>query len=417
MGNLNELISNFFRDIFKPDEIGLRIIERKFQDFGITLNVEQKRMLTQQLQTAKLNKINISLTDEQEEQLKNNDDSLEEIIIDFGDTEGLNQLDKKIGDIIEDTLSEILSTISDSLLKAWMSQAPNLLQEQKNERSQFLSRIDEIWCKPLDLLEILLSISLEAGSDFNQSFRPTVSQKNNFVVEVLTQLHARACQVGLEILTLLQNGFADGAHARWRTLHEVTIIARFVEKHGNELAERYLYHADILEYKAALNYKDNYDQLGYEPIPQETLDALKARCEALVQRFGKPFKDKQYGWAASVLKNPNFAEIEKSINFDHLRPFYKMANINVHADSRGTYFRLGSPPGNPELLLAGSSIFGIAEPAQNTAYSIYHMNATVLLLSSDFENLAFITATGKLMNEVVWAFDDAAEKLENETGS
>lgn len=72
-----------------------------------------------------------------------------------------------------------------------------------------------MWHKPLALLEMLLATALEAGDDFNREFRPRVVERDDYVFEVLTRLHARTCQLTSEILVLLKSGHADGAHARF----------------------------------------------------------------------------------------------------------------------------------------------------------------------------------------------------------
>ncbi|NJM53745.1 MAG: hypothetical protein HC846_10380 [Blastocatellia bacterium] len=73
--------------------------------------------------------------------------------------------------------------------------------------------------------------------------------------EVLLSLYARACLVSSEILVLLKAGFPDGSHARWRTLHEIAVVAMFIEKHGKEVAERYLLHEYVEDYKGAMQHQ------------------------------------------------------------------------------------------------------------------------------------------------------------------
>ena len=71
-------------------------------------------------------------------------------------------------------------------------------------------------------------ISRESGDLFNESF----GKNNDQVFFVLWRLHARSCQITMEILALLKSGFADGAHARWRTLHEIAVTALFIKQQG-----------------------------------------------------------------------------------------------------------------------------------------------------------------------------------------
>lgn len=109
---------------------------------------------------------------------------------------------------------------------------------------------------------------------------------------------------------------------------------------------------------------------------------------------------------------PNFANIEEKVRESHMQPFVKLAHVNVHAGSKGISYRLGSPP-NEDLLVAGASIFGIGEPAQNTAYTINKLTSTVLLYKNNsFDNLGSILALRKFMEEVIWEFDRAMEEQE-----
>lgn len=43
----------------------------------------------------------------------------------------------------------------------------------------------------------------------------------------------------LEILTLVKNGLADGAFARWRSLFELSVISNFISSNSEEVAKAY----------------------------------------------------------------------------------------------------------------------------------------------------------------------------------
>lgn len=141
----------------------------------------------------------------------------------------------------------------------------------------------------------------------------------NHLIDVLSRSHARACQITEEILCLLQGGFADGAMARWRTLHEVAVVASFIAAHGEELAERYVLHEVVEAKRAAAEYQKCQQRLaGYDPIEERELKALQASYDDAIARFGKEFKG-QYGWAAHQLKiaKPNFDDIERAVGIGH----------------------------------------------------------------------------------------------------
>lgn len=75
-------------------------------------------------------------------------------------------------------------------------------------------------------------------------------EKQDYLFEALTGLHARACRVAVEIHHLLAGGFPMGALARCRTLHEIAVTMMILADFGcmdehPDLAERFLLHEDI----------------------------------------------------------------------------------------------------------------------------------------------------------------------------
>ena len=171
----------------------------------------------------------------------------------------------------------------------------------------------------------------------------------------------------------------DDAHARWRALHEMSVVSHFISEKGQDIAERYLLHDTVQRYKLALKHREYRERLNEQPISQEEFDELKAEHDKLVERFGRSFKE-EYGWAASALGKgrPTIWDIEESVALEHLRPYYRMASANVHANAHGVYYRLGANPLTSEMLLAGPSIFGLAEPGRlngDFTWSSYHGTA------------------------------------------
>ena len=216
------------------------------------------------------------------------------------------------------------------------------LQERTAERLAFEERLEATWRRPIDLLDLFIHLSTEAGSDFNSEYREGAVDSDDAVFEALTKLHGRGCQVAREILALLRSGLADGAHARWRTLHEIAIVACLLGAHEQELAERYLLHETVQQYKLALQYQSHYQALKFEPISQEVVTQLKESRDQLIAQFGTPFKN-DYGWAASItgIPNPTMVDLEKKVELDYFRPVYRWASDNVHPNAHGANFRLG----------------------------------------------------------------------------
>src|ERR1039458_2598896 len=113
---------------------------------------------------------------------------------------------------------------------------------------------------------MLLTMSREWCHEANE--RESARKKNieEKVRGLLIRFLVRSCQVTDEIICLLENGFADGAMARWRTLHEIGVVAAVISKHGEEIAKRYVAHQAVESERAMKKYQSCYQQLGYKPI-------------------------------------------------------------------------------------------------------------------------------------------------------
>ena len=265
----------------------------------------------------------------------------------------------------------------------------------------------------MDLLDLVIALSTEAGTEFNRKVRNEAVGSSDAVFEALIRLHAKACQVSGEVLALLRAGFADGAHARWRSLHEISVVASFIREHGQELAERYLLHEKIQQYKLACDYEKFFDRLDFEPLSKETSDNLKVQCDELIARFGDAFKN-DYGWAASAIGShrPTMSDIEQHVQLDHMRPYYRMASDNVHPNSHGAYFRLGLHSSQDKVLLAGPSNLGLADPGHSTAISLLQVTTNLLVTESIFDCVVTIKVLSELTNEVGEAFLKVHQELE-----
>ena len=319
-------------------------------------------------------------------------------------------LESLIADIVPGLMDDIASLILASVKK----DASSGLKELRRDREGFEKRLSRRWKYPLDLLDLSVALNIEAGTEFNRKFRNEAAGSGDAVFEALTRLHARGCQVSAEVLALLRAGFADGAEARWRSLHEMAVVASLIQEHGQELAERYLLHETIQQYKLASEYQKYYDRLGHVPPSREDFDQLKEQRDELIARFGRVFND-DYGWASSVIGSgrPTMSAIEQHVQLDHMRPYYRMASDNVHANSHGAYFRLGLHSSQQEeVLLAGPSNLGLADPGHSTAISLLQLTTSILATEADIDWVVAMRVLGELTDEVGEAFLKVHQELE-----
>lgn len=309
--------------------------------------------------------------------------------------------------IIEEVSAPQAHLLLDTLRKSWPSQRAR----DRGFIKGFERRLIASWKTPLDLLEMHVHIALELGTGFNEQHRQVAKLKKPLLIEVLNRLHARSCQVAAEVLVLLKCGFSDGAMARWRTLHEIAVTSLFIRKHGEKMARRYLCYEAIESYKGAQQYQRYCRRLGHESFSQAEMKEIEDARSGAINEFGKSFGE-NYGWAASVLKhsNPTFAQIEENIGLNHLRPYYKMASQNVHADPKGAIFRLGL--NGERFLLAGPSNMGLVEPGHSTAISLLQVTSCLLFLQSTLDNVVLVKVMMILSDEIGTAFSKAHEKIE-----
>jgi len=263
----------------------------------------------------------------------------------------------------------------------WARQHIRELAELRREPlSRFEERLLIHWRKPLTMFEAVLELSMQLGETYNRVHRRSAARRQDFVLEVLTRLHARALLTASEVLALLRTGHASAANARWRTMHEISVVAQFLSNHGAATAERYLLFDLITREKAARNYQGFAVRLGERPLSKRTLQRLRAARARLERRFGKQFSDGDQGWAAADFnhKRPvTIRDLEEDVALPHVRPRYLMASHPVHAGPRGVVWSLEEWPTG--VLPAGPSNSGLVDPAAGTLVTLNQVNATLVL--------------------------------------
>jgi hypothetical protein len=414
MDTLQKIFEKVINDSFTFPVVGAKLIRRQLKKKGIVLTEKQKDELEKKLQNISGDTINFDfdLDDEQKNILGISDG--EKVEIDIGGTEKeLDEIYQEFDAKLEGLIPEITDEMSSTILSGLKKSTPSMLKVHRKEMKNFEQRLYNDWKKPFDMFESFLVLAFEAGDEFNSEFRKDETETENYVLDVLTRLHARACQIATEILVLLKSGFADGAHARWRSLHEIAVVASFINAHGNEVAERYLLHNNIESYNAATLYQKHFKVLGDEPIPQDEYDSIKAMRDKLIARFGNSYRY-NYGWASSVLKKnaPSFSDIEENSGLDYLRPYYKLASHNVHANPKGVLFKMGLLGNNQNILLAGPSNFGFTDPAQGAAISLGLITVTLITSKPTIDNLVLSKILLTLESEIGEEFLKVQKEIE-----
>lgn len=317
--------------------------------------------------------------------------------------------------LMEEVVQGSVSKISDILYTSLTSSSAEMIEDQRLLRQEFEARLLRRWTKPLKLLETIIVLAMESGEEFcNDLYMEREDLENKVVVEVIVKLHVKSCRIANEILCLLKAGFAEGALARWRTLHEVTVISLFIAERGNDLAIRYLEYEDIERYRDMLEFQRQAEVLGYDPLSKEQVEAITNRKNDLIDKYGRDYTE-EYGWLSHIFPKGrrNLREIESDVGTGHWRPYYRLANNYVHSGPRGTLYSLGNMEGS-NVLIPGSSNYGLSTPGQNTGISLHLITTCLLTLFPTIQRLSALQVNDKFLEELCSSFAEVQKELEYE---
>ncbi|MEQ7310281.1 DUF5677 domain-containing protein [Lactococcus petauri] len=200
---------------------------------------------------------------------------------------------------------------------------------------EFLAKQEQKWYRAFVASESMYIMTLEAAEVYVEEVNKLSQEqlKNHYYTfTALMHIHGRAMQQFLEIITLMKNGFADGAYARWRSMYELAIISSFISENGEKVAEAFI---------------------------------------------DSSFTDDRYEWARSSNKFSaskkyiSFNDIQKNCNIDSTswRQQYDLANKTIHASPQGTFNRLGTG-GEEQIISVGRSDYGITTAGEHSAISL-----------------------------------------------
>lgn len=312
----------------------------------------------------------------------------------------------------------VMDEAADYLGNQFIDNYHSALRTEQFYQEGFEHRLQAKWRHALGFLEFFIILNHALGRSRNYHYRDTAAANDDYVFDALTRLHARGCKISREILTLLKSGYTEGADARWRTLHELAATAFFIKETGQKTAERFLLYKTIEDYYEIQAFQEHQEALGYDPLPEDEVNAVEEARELLIDRFGEEY-DRMYGWAFHEFSKGrlSFTDIEKATEMDHYRHFYKMASDNVHAGSKGLLYHsgiAGDATVSQQILPAGPSNYGLEGPGQFTAISMSQLTAAVLTHDPDPFWVLCGSITNTLCDSVIEAFVTAKIELDRD---
>jgi hypothetical protein len=329
-------------------------------------------------------------------------ESEEDIVLEFtdADTARLQDYADKFSESLPDLIHAVAAVAASKMLRRYERDWAVWREATDIQMDQFRFNLQARWGKGFDGLRMLIELSRDIGTDFHRRASRSRSLRRAHLNKALSHLHVRAIQIASETMVLMENGYADGAMARWRTLHEVACVAMVLGDGGETLAERYLAHEIVEARKGLGQYQQCHSKLGYAPFSKRAAMRIERDYAHAISRYGKDFGG-DYGWVAAHLGNPrpNFSNIEDAAGRAMMRSHYKMASHNVHAGTKGIAYRLGSLDRN-YAVIAGASNVGFVEPGQNLALSLMHITMLLLPTSWTVDKIAQLMALNKLHDRI-----------------
>ena len=298
-------------------------------------------------------------------------------------------------------LNEVRDECQDSAIDAYLSTAPRTLRNLRREARGFEQRNLRRWEPCFDHLEMMWSIAQELGEMHGTEIQAEGGEDDNEVMAALAHLFPRALLVAQEIICLLKGGYPDGALARWRSLHEITVTAMYVAQVGKGAAIAYLLSFHFAARRAAHQINHYSERAGLRPFSADELAEFDERCDVAERFLGRKIDKSKLGeWPAITQTHPTFASLEEHVKMDHWRPRYKWASTHTHANHRPADKLLGLSETTERVNLVGSSNSGFVDPFQMTAITLAQITTTYLLHAPNPDRIVHAGVMLKLADQM-----------------
>ena len=147
--------------------------------------------------------------------------------------------DDKISSIVE----KLLERASSDNVSFYKSHLHEIIEDADIEKNRFLQHHHSIWGECFEASRVMYIIAVEGAEAFCHYVTDNIPidtrESKQFTFLALQHIHGRVCQQFAEVLCLMENGFADGAYARWRSMFELCCTATFISEQGEQIAKQY----------------------------------------------------------------------------------------------------------------------------------------------------------------------------------
>lgn len=310
---------------------------------------------------------------------------------------------KKELNIIDEKLNKVIIENQDMLDTSFNIDGYKHLYLNDNYKKGFQSRLLYNYSEPFSDFKIFNEYILSEGNDFITNEKRI---NNSKLFNALTLIFIKCNLIVKEIECLIENGFPNGAMARWRTLFEYNIIGNFLAIHGENMAERYLDFIDVERNKEIKEYKESLKYFDFEELEKNIIQENENKIKLLKTKYGDKFIDGDYGWANDFFekkdkKKVSFKEILNDVDKNGMILYYKFSCSFIHSNCKNILINLASINGikidDYNKIIGNAVNIGFCEPIQLTMYCF--LNAFLFLISinpSDKNIIYFLYLRNKI---------------------
>lgn len=299
-----------------------------------------------------------------------------------------------ISQAVPNALESVAELIGDRIAEQALEHSFHL-RKAHSERAETVQRM---WGNPIEQLDLLRHIVLEWNHAAVLHRKGAYAKPNTAFA--LSKLVARAYEVVGEIITLARSGYADGALARWRSLHEICVITMFLAVRSDKCAQMYLSHHWVEELRLLDVDKASGTARATNAQSDRYIYDLRKQKDAMVAKYGAAFS-KDFGWASVELgrAKTTFRDLESHVGLETLRRGYQEANSTVHGGALATLTRVSLGPGSVNGTVLPPA-YGCEVAANYTTASLSMMVAELCLETEDADlltmNMVIINSASKI---------------------
>lgn len=305
-------------------------------------------------------------------------------------------------------IEDFCENVSDTFCEKLCSASIQISNETKENRDTFEKKNYLRWREGFDLLSILLDSCVEIGEATAALLQKNINEHGEAKVDGLVTLHARCMRIGHEVFALMRCGFPDGAYARWRTLHELSVTMKFLADQPNLVSEQYRDAWVLRCWKANQEIEKSKEASAISSLSEEECNLQAKHRELVLQKYSDDLSA-DWAWARPGLQTPksgnenwrvNFTDVQKAANLDHWRPWIKLAHQEIH----GGYVRPDKGFGVSEaknlVHLAGASNSGMTDPGQNLAITLSLATITLMQPLPSVDTIIYSKYLQKISDKV-----------------